>query len=418
MGRRWCGNCSTPHGRGPIHDTNEASMPVRVRFLTVRFCGLLMVALPLIMTAVMASAQGRRVALIVGNSQYKAVPQLTNPANDARLMAKTLDGLGFELVGGGAQVDLDKAKFEAAVHDFGIALPGAEVALFYYAGHGLQVQGANWLVPLDANPTRPQDLDFQMIDASLVLKQMEGAGTKLNVMILDACRNNPFGGRGLRGTQSGLAQMQAPEGTLISYATQPGNTASDGAGADSPYTVALTDAMKQPGLDVLRMFNRIGVTVKRATGGQQQPWLSSSPIDGDYYFAGPGSVPAIATTPAMNSPPVLVPERPKSVPAVSVNNMIGSWRFADGASCSQAHMGVVDVRGEFLYFEWRRAAGPSNIAVEHIERTEGDVIFTVVQSDKNTSAPETGQRVRYVIQHDSWTSTNLATGRSYTHSRC
>jgi hypothetical protein len=393
-------------------------MSVYARNLVVLSSRLLLIATLLIMSSFAASAQGRRVALIVGNSAYTSVPQLANPANDARLMARTLSGVGFELIGGGAQVNLDKAKFEAAVHDFGLALPGAEVALFYYAGHGLQVQGVNWLVPLDANPTRPQDLDFQMIDASLVLKQMEGAGTKLNIMILDACRNNPFGGRGLRGTQSGLAQMQAPEGTLISYATQPGNTAADGAGADSPYTMALSDAMKQPGLDVLRMFNRIGVAVKQSTGGQQQPWLSSSPIEGDYYFAGPGSSPAAAATSAMISPPAVAPERPKSIPVVSANNMTGRWRFADGAECSQAHMGLIDVRGDNLYFEWRRASGPSNIAVEHIERVEGNVIFTVVQSDKNTGSPETGQRIRYVIQHDSWTSTNLATGRSYTHFRC
>ena len=389
--------------------------------LFVRLVRLLVVAVALMAGGYTASAQGRRVALIVGNSAYTTVPSLTNPANDAQLMARTLGALGFQLVGGGAQVNLDKAKFEAAVRAFGLALPGAEVALFYYAGHGLQVQGANWLVPLDANPTRPQDLDFQMIDASLVMRQMEGAGTKLNVMILDACRNNPFGGRGLRGNQPGLAQMQAPEGTLISYATQPGNTAADGTGANSPYTQALAEAMVQPGLDVLRMFNRIGLSVKQATAGQQQPWLSSSPIDGDYFFAGPGSSPTAPPPPAstaMALPPAPLPERTKSVPDVAAKNLIGRWRFADGAECSQAHMGVVDVKGEYLYFEWRRASGPPNLAVEHIEKVDGDIIFTVVESDKNTRTPETGHRIRYLISNGSWTSTNLVTGRSSTHYRC
>ena len=173
------------------------------------------------------------------------------------------------------------------MQDFGHAVAGAEVALFYYSGHGLQVQGVNWLVPIDANPTRPQDLDFQMVDADLVLRQMDGAGTKLNLVLLDACRNNPFGNRGLRALQPGLAEMRAPEGTLISYATQPGNVAMDGAGANSPYTTALAASMRRPGLDVFRMFNQVGLQVKRSTGGNQQPWVSNSPIDGDFYFVPP-----------------------------------------------------------------------------------------------------------------------------------
>ncbi len=392
-------------------------MPIRAR----RFADLFVVALFLVVAASAAAyAQGRRVALVVGNGAYSAAPPLTNPANDARLMARVLGGLGFQLIGGGAQIDLDKAKFETAVRDFGRTLAGAEVALFYYAGHGVQVQGVNWLVPLDANPTRPQDLDFQMIDASLVLKQMEGASTKLNVMILDACRNNPFGGRGLRGNQPGLAQMQAPEGTLISYATQPGNTAADGDGGNSPYTKALTDAMVQPGLDVLRMFNRIGVAVKQVTGGQQQPWLSSSPIDGDYYFAGAGSAPVapqMPTTPPFQ-PAVVPPVRPKSIPDSALRTLVGRWRYVDGAACVERHMGVIDVTGTFLRFEWRRASGPPNIALERIEKVEGDAVYTIVESDTNTKTPELGQRFRYVVTSDSWTATNLVTGRSTTHRRC
>jgi hypothetical protein len=226
----------------------------------------------------------QRVALVVGMSRYQHIPALDNPANDARLMADTLGRLGFVLVGGGAQLDLDKAGFDRAVQQFGQQIIGAQVALFYYAGHGLQVAGTNWLVPTDANPTREIDLDFQMLDANLVLRQMEGAGTKLNLLILDACRNNPFGGRGLRATTGGLAQMKAPEGTLISYATQPGNVAIDGADGDSPFTKALAHTLMRPGLDVFKLFNEVGLQVKLATAGMQQPWVSNSPIDGDFYF--------------------------------------------------------------------------------------------------------------------------------------
>ena len=240
----------------------------------------------------------RRIALVVGISRYQFIPTLDNPKNDAGLMARTLRGLGFTLVGGGPQLDLDKPAFDRAVQQFGEQIAGAEVALFYYAGHGLQVRGANWLVPINANPTRETDVDFQMVDANLVLRQMEAAGTRLNLMILDACRNNPFGGRGLRAASGGLAQMQAPEGTLISYATQPGNVAADGQNGDSPFTKALSDTLQRPGLDVFRLFNEVGLQVKRATGGVQQPWVSTSPIDGDFYFTGASAPPATATSSA------------------------------------------------------------------------------------------------------------------------
>src|SRR5262245_55983781 len=140
----------------------------------------------------------KRVALVIGNSAYKSIARLENPANDAKLMANTLKRLGFTLIGNGAQIDLDKAALDNAAQNFGRQLQGADVALFYYAGHGVQVSGANYLVPVNANPTREADVDFQMMDVNLVLRQMQGSGTKLNLVILDACRNNPFAGGGMR----------------------------------------------------------------------------------------------------------------------------------------------------------------------------------------------------------------------------
>jgi len=273
----------------------------------------------------------KRVALVVGNGTYRNVAWLDNPANDARLVADTLRDLGFALVGGGAQLDLDKAAFDRVVQDFGAQLQGADVGLFFYAGHGVQVRGTNYLIPVDANPTREADVDFQMLDTNLVMRQMEGAGTRLNLVILDACRNNPFSGRGLvvgrgrdtetvrlRDASSGLAQMQAPEGTLISFATQPGSVARDGNDRHSPYSKALAGTIRRPGLGIFDVFNQVGLEVKRATGGAQQPWVSSSPIDGTFYFvpadaAGvqqaalpprPPSVPASAAAPAVTAPGV------------------------------------------------------------------------------------------------------------------
>ena len=239
----------------------------------------------------------KRVALVVGNAAYVNIPQLANPVNDARLMADTLEALGFTLVGNGPQLDLDEPGLRRIVQAFGAQLQGADVGVFYYAGHGIQVRGANYLAPVGANPTREADVSFQMLDTNLVLQQMEGAGTRLNVVILDACRNNPFGGLGLRSAGSGLAQITAPQGTLISFATQPGNVALDGAGDNSPYTKALAETLRRPGLGIFDVFNEVGLAVKRATGGAQQPWVSSSPISGNFFFAGP---PAGVTA----SPPV------------------------------------------------------------------------------------------------------------------
>ncbi len=247
------------------------------------------------------AAAEKRIALVVGNSAYQNITRLDNPRNDATLMADTLSSLGFTLIGGRAQLDLDKSALDIAVQNFGRQIQGVDVALFYYAGHGVQVSGSNYLVPVSANPTREADVDFQMVDINLVLRQMQGSGTRLNMVILDACRNNPFGARGLRSADGGLAQMRAPEGTLISYATQPGSVARDGSDGHSPYTKALATTIKQAGLDIFQTFNQVGLAVKRETGGSQQPWVSSSPIDGTFYFVAPAaaaSSPQVAIAPS------------------------------------------------------------------------------------------------------------------------
>jgi hypothetical protein len=259
----------------------------------------------------------KRVALVVGNSNYENVARLDNPANDARLVADTLRGLGFALVGAAAQIDLDKASFDKAVRNFGRQLQGADVGLFYYAGHGMQVRGANYLVPVNANPVREADLDFELEDVGLVLRQMEGSGTRLNIVFLDACRNNPFGGRGLRALETGLAQMRAPEGTLISFATQPGNVAQDGTNGHSPFTSALARTIRKPGLGLFDALNEVGLAVKVATGGEQQPWFSTSPINGAFYFSSPPSAASPSGSRPTSAPTVVpltpaVPKRPQA----------------------------------------------------------------------------------------------------------
>jgi uncharacterized caspase-like protein len=261
---------------------NRGMTGLRARFSLALLC--LTIAAP-------AHAE-KRVALVIGNSTYKSA-RLENPGHDAELMAETLRGAGFTLVGGAAQLDLDGSKFRDAVKEFGKELQGADVGLFYYAGHGAQVRGLNYLIPIDAT-----DVDLDMIDANAVLRQMQGAGSSLNIVILDACRNDPFGGFTIAGrasdttrfrdwnTGGGLAEMTAPPGTLIAFAAQPNKVAQDGAGRDSPFTAALADAIRAPGLDLNATFSRIQAEVYDATHHQQTPYYVSIIIP-TFYFTSP-----------------------------------------------------------------------------------------------------------------------------------
>jgi tetratricopeptide (TPR) repeat protein len=241
----------------------------------------------------------KRVALVIGNSAYTHARALPNPVNDAKLMSDTLLSLGFFVVGGGARLDLDRAGFDAALKEFQKELAGADVALFYYAGHGVETHGLNYLVPTDANPADNGDVLAQGIGVAGILDDLEKVNVKLNLLLLDACRDNPFRGRGVHSVAGGLAQMQAPPGTLISFATQPHGVALDGDNGHSPYTRALADAIQHPGYGLFRTFNEVGLAVEKTTHGDQLPWVSSSPIDGRFYFAGrqeaaaaPGASPA------------------------------------------------------------------------------------------------------------------------------
>ena len=328
---------------GPDPGSVRKANRVRARRFSRHLSALLLVAGLLVAstwTCALAQENQHRVALVIGNATYVHVERLANSGNDAKLIADTLRHLGFTVVGGDAQLDLDKTRFEQLVQDFGRQIQGADVALFYYAGHGVQVQGKNWLLPVDANPVRPQDVDFQMIDADLVLKQMDGAGTRLNIVILDACRNNPFASLGTRGVAGGLAEMRAPEGTLISFATQPGNVAADGSGPDGPFAVALADAMHQPGLDIFRLFNNVGLKVKRDTQGAQQPWVSSSPIDGDFFFTPTEAASDAPVTTALETPSLQEPAGTPAVPLPSLRSLADQ-----GQPKAQTDLGLLLAKG-------------------------------------------------------------------------
>jgi len=242
-------------------------------------------AMMLIVASTAVAQAEKRIALVIGNSDYKEIAPLANPANDARLIGRTLEGLGFELVDGRPRFDLGRSDLIRAIREFTRKLQASDaIGLFYYAGHAIEHDGRNYLVPVDAALDRQSDIPFELVDLNVVLEQMHYAANPLNMLILDACRNNPFSSRGVGGVGRGLGRVDAPKGTVISYATRPGDVSQDGTGTNSPFTAALAEAIRTPNLDVLPVFNKVGVMVAAATKGAQQPWLTSSPIEGKFVF--------------------------------------------------------------------------------------------------------------------------------------
>lgn len=226
-----------------------------------------------------ALAQGR-VALVIGNGAYPSAGRLPNTKNDASDIGRALARLGFEVLEG---IDQNKRDMERLVRHFGTKLPGADIAFFFYAGHGIQVSGENYLVPVDARLESEGDVDFESLALRLVLKQMEREA-KTSILILDACRNNPLATNlarkmATRNTRVdvGLSPIQSAVGTLIAYSTQPNNVALDGEGRrNSPYTEALLAHIEQPGRDLASALNMVRADVVRATGGRQVPWENTS----------------------------------------------------------------------------------------------------------------------------------------------
>jgi uncharacterized caspase-like protein len=225
----------------------------------------------------------KRLALIIGNSDYPHGGDLDNPVNDARAMNRSLKNLGFDVIKyeNTGQIDMKKA-----IDIFGTKLKNYDVGLFFYAGHGVQVKGNNYLIPSDADLKSENDAEYNCVDAGRVLAKMEDAGSGTNIIILDACRDNPFERSWRRSAKgNGLASMTAPSGSLIAYATSPGSTASDGeeGGSNGLYTSALLQHIKTPNITILEMFRKVRVTVRGRTNKEQTPWESTSLIR-NFYF--------------------------------------------------------------------------------------------------------------------------------------
>ena len=234
-------------------------------------------------TAPPVEGAAKRIALIIGNAAYESAP-LRNPVNDARAMSATLRELGFEVT---ALENVSQSAMKQAIDDYGDSLQKAgksTVGLFYYSGHGVQAKGRNYLIPVGAKIRSERHIEYESVDVARVLTVMEDAGNVLNIVILDACRDDPFA-RASRNAGSGLAMLEAASGTLVAYATAPGRTADDGAGANGLYTERLVRHMRTPGLKVEEVFKRVRADVERLSGGAQVPWESSS-LKGDFYFTG------------------------------------------------------------------------------------------------------------------------------------
>lgn len=227
-----------------------------------------------------SAQQEGKVALVIGNGSYIS-SELANPENDAKAMKVALQNVGFTVT---EFENLNQVQMKKAIDDFGARLKNSEVGLFFYAGHGIQSNGNNYLIPVDAELKSEEEVELDCVDANRVLAKMEASGSKVNIVILDACRNNPFERSWTRSANGkGLAFMNAPAGTLIGYATSPGSTASDGNGKNGLYTSAILESIQMPNITITQMFQNVGKIVYEKSGKQQTPWISSS-MTGDFYF--------------------------------------------------------------------------------------------------------------------------------------
>ncbi len=228
----------------------------------------------------------QRIALVIGNSAYQYTSKLKNPVNDAEDMAASLKKKGFQVI------LLKDASFKAmkkSITNFGRQLQqisGIEekggIGLFFYAGHGIQYNGVNYLIPVDAEVNEGDELEFNSVNANMVLSKMQNANNELNIVILDACRNNPFLGWS-RSVSNGLAEMKSPRGSFVAFATSPGEVASDGIGRNGVFTKHFLKQMEVPGLEIAQMFKKVIRGVRIDTNSKQAPWQNSS-MEGNFYF--------------------------------------------------------------------------------------------------------------------------------------
>ena len=230
---------------------------------------------------VVDESEPKRLALLIGNADYSSAP-LANPVNDIILLSDALSSLGFEIY---EHRNADQKTMKRAIKKFGeqLRLAGQNaVGFFYFSGHGLQIKGKNYLQPIGAQFESPADVDIEMVSATAILEQMKFARNGVNIVVLDACRSNPFP-TGFRSVRNGLAIMDAPTGSILAYATAPGTIAYDGSGDNSPYAGALAKNMMIPNRPIESVFKMVRQSVMDETGKKQVPWETSSLL-GEFVF--------------------------------------------------------------------------------------------------------------------------------------
>ena len=282
--------------------------------------------------------QESRVALVIGNGAYDHSP-LKNPANDASAIAAALRACGFKV---DLVLNADRARMFKVVRDFGQKIAGGGVGLFYFAGHGMAVNGTNYLIPVGTDIATEDEVEVQALSVQAVLGKMEAANNRLNILVLDACRNNPFK-RKARSGGAGLAQMEAPKGSFVAYATAPGSTASDGGGVNGLYTEQFLAVVKEPGLSVEQVFKKVRVGVMKASQDRQIPWESSS-LTGDFAFLpSQGGAPQAAAEPARPAPAAMPVPTAMSETAPRLEDQPAGADAQYRAAVAQVNMG--DIQG-------------------------------------------------------------------------
>lgn len=310
----------------------------------------------LLLSAGLAAAQAdkpARVALVIGNGKYLHAP-LANPANDAADIAKELKAAGFTVI---QRENATLKEMVLALREFGDKLGRTSTGVFFFAGHGLQVRGRNYLVPVDADIAREDEVAFAALDLAAVMEKLDSARNPINLVILDACRNNPFGKR-LQVTQSGLAQIDAPPGTLIAFSTAPGSAADDGGGRNGLYTRHLLEHMRKPGASVEETFRSVRAAVRKESAGRQIPWESTSLESHFAFHAAPP--PKVAKAPS--TAPASAPGKPRSIaPSAPPSLALGdtwTYRVRDllGQSERSRTMTIQEIRGaEVLWKDGARS---------------------------------------------------------------
>lgn len=320
-----------------------------------------------------------RVALVIGNAAYPDMP-LRNPRNDAEAISSALQDAGFDVI---TALDADLEAMQQAMLEFATRINRKSTALVFYAGHGVQVDGRNYLLPVDAQISSERELKFKSLELRDVLDELESAGARINIVILDACRNNPFE-RSMRGAGRGLAAVDAAQGTLIAYATAPGSTAADGEGNNGLYTGALLKALQKADLKVEEVFKKVRIDVADASGGAQIPWESSS-LTGDFVFR--------PKTPALTSQPDVPPQiqqQPTKTAPNQCDDLSGRWANSvqgpaacpppiinftragenvydvEGTGCMVPMTGTAKLEGKTLSLKWRMTpcSGETNYVMD------------------------------------------------------